>query len=80
MDNARTKEEKDYLAEMRRPFADRFWEGQDIPPVEAAEHWEVDGRYWTRRVYWEGGDQSVVGSFGIEFVPDSVEILEHWMT
>jgi hypothetical protein len=80
MDNARTQSEKEDLAEMRRPFADRYWEQADIPAVEAAEHWDVDGRYWTRRVFWEGGDQSVVGSFSVEFLPDSVEILDHWMS
>ena len=79
MDTTRTQEEKSFLEEMRRPFADRVWESADLPPVEAADYWEVDGRYWTRRVYWEGGDQSVTGSFGVEFADDSVGIIDHWV-
>lgn len=78
-DSAASKEEKQDLEDLRRPFADSFWEQAQIPPVEDAEEWDVDGPYWSRRVFWEDSPQSRVGSFGIEFEPDMVKIRDHWV-
>lgn len=78
-DSARTREEKQDLEDLRRSFADSYWLGAQIPPVEcAAEEWDIDGVYWSKRVFWCNEETSILGSFGIEFAPDSVEITDHW--
>lgn len=81
MDSARTDEEKKYLAELRRPVAQRFWECADIPSVLESESWDEDGRIWCRTVYWENEEgPSRRGSFGLEFDEDSTEVIDWWVT
>lgn len=84
-DTTRTIEEKQFLEELRRPFAEIFWVTQDLPEIAESENWDVDGRFWTRVVYWEPterfpDDSSRKGSFSLEFDRDSVEIIDHWIS
>ena len=80
MDTARTHDEKEYLAELRRPAAQQFWESADIPRFLESESWDEDGRYWCRTVYWENDDgPSKRGLFGLEFEEDSTEVIDWWV-
>ena len=40
--------------------------------------WTVDGDIWSRQIYWPGDPDSIPGSFGVEFKPDTAVIVEKW--
>jgi hypothetical protein len=67
------------LEEERRSAAEKAWDAASLPDVEAVEGWDIDGRFWSRKVFWSNGwKTSVVGSFGVAFEEGSAKILDQW--
>lgn len=70
------------INQQRRQAADLCFETAKIGEVEDADGWEyaTNSDIWTRRIYRanEQGDNTIAGSFGVEFKPQSTEIVETW--
>jgi hypothetical protein len=67
------------LEEQRHAAAEKAWDAASLPGVEAVEGWDIDGRFWSRKVFWSNGwKPSVVGSFGVSFEEGSAKILDQW--
>jgi len=73
--------ERQKLESLRDSEADRVFETEDLPEIAATDSgWTRDGVFWSKGVYWENleGD-SIRGSFGVEFRPDTAEVAEKWV-
>lgn len=70
-----------HLEDQRAIAADRFFEQADLPEIAGTTSgWTRDGIFWSKGIFWENGDQpSIRGSFGVEFRPDTVEIMGNWV-
>lgn len=69
-----------HLETQREIAAQRYFEQADLPEIcETDSGWTRDGIFWSKGIYWENGDQpSRRGSFGVEFQPDTDEIVGDW--
>jgi hypothetical protein len=68
------------LDERRLDAAQRRFERADVGEVAGLDGWTQDGDFYSIGVYWEnedGGD-SIFGSFGVEFKPNSTKIIDEW--
>lgn len=75
-----TGSELEKLEHERAVTAVRHFEYADLPEIAAVDAgWTRDGIFWSKGIYWENGDQpSRRGSFGVEFRPDTAEIVGDW--
>lgn len=75
-------EQDDYflnaLDNERMNKADEAFCDADLPEMESAGAWNVDGDIWSCQVYWTSDDpneDSVLGSFTVEFAIRSAKIV-----
>lgn len=75
-----TGSELEKLEHERAVTAVRHFEYADLPEIAAVDAgWTRDGIFWSKGIYWENEDQpSRRGSFGVEFRPDTAEIVGDW--
>lgn len=65
----------------RRIAADIAFSAAEIGDVEDSDGWNIDGVYWSCRVYYKNPDpdgDSIAGSYGVQFAPDTAEIVDSW--
>lgn len=69
------------LDQRRETAAQWAYEQAPLTGVEDQDGWNADGDFYSRTVYWqpeEEGDDTVSGSFGVQFAPDSDKIIDWW--
>lgn len=70
------------LDEKRERAATKLFEWTPMEGLGSFDSWNRDGDIWSRALYWENEDDpdadSVLGSFGVRFAPNSDEIIESW--
>jgi len=68
------------LEDQREQEAQKAFEQAELAEIKDFDGWERDGRFWSRRIYWEAeNDQpSIAGSFGVEFQPDTAIVIDTW--
>jgi len=71
---------KKLLEEQRTLAADKAWSKAKLPEVASAEGWNIDGKFWSRRVFWESDDDSgsKLGDFGVEFEEGTDKVIDTW--
>jgi hypothetical protein len=71
---------KKLLEEQRGLAAEKAWCKAKLPEVKDSEEWNSDGRFWSRKVFWETDDAmgSKVGSFGVEFEDGTDKVIDTW--
>lgn len=76
-----TGSELEKLENERAVAAVRYFEYADLPEIAAVDAgWTRDGIFWSKGIFWDNGDQpSIRGSFGVEFRPDTAEIVCDWV-
>lgn len=73
--------ERQKLESLRDIEADKFFQAAELPEIAATDSgWTRDGIFWSKGVYWENPEgDSIRGSFGVEFRPDTAEIMGDWV-
>lgn len=75
--------DEDELIRQREQAAEDVFGDAEIPPiVDIAGDWETNGDYWSVGVYWQNenfDEDSIIGSFNVEFKPDTSEIIDYWI-
>lgn len=73
--------EREKLENERDMAAQRYFEYADLPEIAAVDSgWTRDGIFWSKGIFWENGDKpSIRGSFGVEFRPNTDEIVGDWV-
>lgn len=68
------------LEQSRDEAAERFFQQADLPEIEDTDSgWTRDGIFWSKGIYWANPDgDSIRGSFGVQFRPDTAEIVGDW--
>jgi hypothetical protein len=79
----RTKIPLKKLEAQRRDAAEKAWNAASLPDVEAVDGWDIDGRFWSRKVFWSNPDAestcgSIVGWFRVTFEADSAKIIDQY--
>ena len=76
------------LEKSRELAAQNCFEESDLPELEDCDNgWTRDGIFWSKTVYWEKPDGlneeeyddiDSRGSFGVQFRPNTAEIVDVW--
>ena len=76
-----TGSERQNLEILRDAAAEMFFQAAELPEIAATDSgWTRDGIFWSKGIYWENPEgDSIRGSFGVEFRPDTAEIMGDWV-
>ena len=74
--NIKTDLDKARLAVADQSFAEADF-GDSV--VGETGGWTIDGNFYSIKVFWEQEDgPSVIGSYGVEFAPESDQVIDTW--
>jgi len=70
------------LKEKRLIAANESFYNNEFAGVKDCDNWCQDNIYFSRRIYWDNPDDedgdSLSGSYGVEFEPNSDNIVAEW--
>lgn len=72
--------QEDFLKSERKKVAEQWFAEADFDDIDHADRFVSDGNFFSCRVYWvnpDGGD-TIAGSVGVEFEPNSTKIIDNW--